>query len=380
MLAFPPKEGYNDAGCICARESLTEECMGRQHNIFMEEDHRGRTFLLGLLTVLLLLVAGLFTWNLALNHTVTYEKTYVTVAGLPDALESFSILHLSDLNGAHLGENQSALRKVLEGKSPSCVVLSGNMVGPSGDVSAVLELVAIFPAGTTVMLLPGDDDPALYATSAHGSLSPYAPWAAQLQEAGIIILDEPYAITKGKSTVWFIPEGLYALNLDSSRAAWQAQLDSLSAIPGELTADQAALKRSAQYQVERLDRIALTLPTIKSTDVQILVTHMPLTKEYVTQTRAGEAGNAPLQMRNVTLVLAGGYCGGQWRLPGVGAIWAPELGFFPEDHLLQGLSFTGGVWQHISPGLSVSPMYPVLGVRLFNSPTATLMVLTGSLK
>ena len=62
----------------------------------------------------------------------------------------------------------------------------------------------------------------------------------------------------------------------------------------------------------------------------------------------------------------------------MGAIWAPELGFFPEDHLLQGMSYTGGVWQHISPGLDVNPMYPLLPFRLFNSPAATLLVLTAT--
>lgn len=353
--------------------------MRRQHNIFMEESHSGRTILIGLLVVLLLLFAGLFTWNFALNHTVTYEKTYVTVASLPEALENFTILHLSDMNGAFLGENQSALRKVLEGKSPNVVVLSGNMVG-EGDAAAVLELVSIFPPGTTVLLLPGDDDPALYANTAHGSLSPYAPWASQLKDAGIIILDEPYAITRGKSTIWFIPEGLYSLDIENSRAAWQTQLDTINGIQGDLTPDEAAMKRNAEYQVERLTRIGETLPTIRSTDVQIMVTHMPLTKDYVTQARAEAGANDVLSMRRVALVLAGGYCGGQWRIPGVGAIWAPELGFFPDDSLIYGLNYTGGVWQHISPGLGVSPLYPMLPFRMFNSPVATLVVLTSSMK
>lgn len=355
--------------------------MRRQRNLFMEESHRGRTFLIGLCTVVVLLVAGLFTWNLALNHTVTYEKTYVTVSNLPSALENFTILHLSDMNGAWLGENQSALRKVLDNKNPHVVVLSGNMVGEAADVSPVLSLLEIFPTGTTVLLLPGDDDPALYASTAHGSLSPYAPWAAELQAAGVIILDEPYAVTKGKATVWFIPEALYTLDLNNSQAAWQSQLEQLNALAlnGDLTPDQAALRRTAEYQVERFDRIRDALATIKTTDVQIMVTHMPLTKEYVTTARAAADDKAVLSLRRVSLVLAGGYCGGQWRIPGMGAVWAPDLGFFPEDHLLRGLVYTGGLWQHISPGLGVSPSYPVLPFRMFNSPVTTLLVLSASL-
>ena len=353
--------------------------MGRQRSLFMEEKHRGRTFLIGLGTVMLLLLAGLFTWNLALNHTVTYEKTYVTVSNLPSDLENFTILHLSDLNGQFLGDNQSALRKVLDGRNPHIVVLSGNMVGPKGDPAAVLSLLDIFPKGTTVLLLPGDDDPALYANAAHGSLSPYAPWAAKLQEAGIIILDEPYAVTKGKATIWFIPEALYTLDLDNSQQAWQAQLTQLNGLAGDLTPDQAALRRNAEYQVERFERIREAFAAMKDTDVQIMVTHMPLTKEYVVDARAEGTDKDVLSIRNVALTLAGGYCGGQWRLPGLGAVWAPELGFFPEDHQLRGLVYTGGLWQHISPGLGVSPAYPFLQFRLFNSPVTTLIVLSSNL-
>ena len=353
--------------------------MRRQHNIFAEESHRGRGFLIGLLVVVVLLAAGLFTWNFALNHTVSYEKTYVTVTNLPEGLENFSILHLSDLNGASLGENQSALRKVLEGKTPSCVVLSGNMVGSSGDVEPLLSLVSILPQCTPILLLPGDDDPSPYATTAHASLSAYADWALRLQEAGVTILDEPYAITRSKATIWFIPEGLYTLNLDNSEEAWQNQLDTLNAAVGDLTPDQAALKRTAEYQIARFQRIRETLASISSKDIQVLVTHMPLTREYVTQTRANTPDKQVLSLRNVALVLAGGYCGGQWRIPGVGAIWAPDLGFFPDDSLLRGLNYTGGVWQHISPGLGVSELYPLLPFRMFNSPAATLVVLSSNL-
>ena len=60
-------------GAYARQYRLSEGTMRRQRSIFMEESHRGRTFLAGLGVVLLLLVAGLFTWNLALNHTVTYE-------------------------------------------------------------------------------------------------------------------------------------------------------------------------------------------------------------------------------------------------------------------------------------------------------------------
>lgn len=350
----------------------------RQRYIFAEEPRRGHGFLIGLLVVVLLAAAGLIVWNFAMNHSVTYTKQYVTITKLPEALENFTILHLSDLNGASIGENQSAVRKAVESKSPSCIVLSGNMVGRAGDVQPVLDLVAVLPKNTPILLLPGEDDPALYATAAHASLSPYADWAQRLQEAGVTILDEPVCITRGKAKIWFVPEYLYSLNLEDTRLAYQNQINALNAVVGDLTADQAAQKRNAEYQVGRMERIREAVASISQSDIQVAVSHMPLTRDYVITAKLNTEEKHAFTMHHVSLVLAGGYCGGQWRLPGAGAIWAPEMGFFPDESQISGLSYLSGIWQYISPGLGVSDLYPVLPLRMFNSPDATLLVLSSS--
>lgn len=54
-----------------------------------------------------------------------------------------------------------------------------------------------------------------------------------------------------KSTISFLPEDLYTLNIPSARKAYQKQLDGLNALP-TLTADQAALQRLAVYQLDGL--------------------------------------------------------------------------------------------------------------------------------
>ena len=350
----------------------------RQRYIFTDEPQRGHGFLIGFLVVLLLLAAVLFTWNFALNHTVSYTRQYVTVTNLPSSLENWTILHLSDLNGASIGENQSAIKKAIGTKSVSCVVLSGNMVGKKGDVQPVLDLIAILPRETPILLLPGDSDPSLYATTAHSTLSPYADWAQRLIDAGVTILDEPIAFKRDRSTIWFVPEYLYTLDLDNRQSGYQDQLDGLNAIVEPLTPDQAAQKRNAEYQLERIQRIREAIGSMTAKDIQIAVSGMPLTKEYVTTAKTRVASKETFSFHHVSLVLAGGYCAGQWRLPGGGAIWAPDLGFFPEDVRITGLGYLNGVWQYISPGLGVSDLYPALPFRLFNSPNATLLVLSTS--
>ena len=351
----------------------------RQQYIFHEESRRGKGVLIALLAVLLLLAAGLFTANLAMTHTVGYTREYVTIANLHTDLDNFTILHLSDLNGAVLGDRQSAVKKAIGSRSGyGAVVLSGNMVGESGDVQPMLDLLAQLPLGTPVLLLPGDGDPAVYATTAHASLSAYADWAQQLIDAGVTILDEPYAVKSGKATVWFTPENLYTMDTVSAEKAWQNQIDMLTAQVEPLSADQAALKRSAEYQVGRMQRIREKIASMKEKDVQVAVSHMPLTKASVAEARTWTTNKA-FSMSHVSLILSGGYCAGQWRIPGVGAVYAPELGAFPADEKITGMSYLAGVWQHISPGLGASPDYPwFMPFRLFNSPGVTMLVLTAT--
>lgn len=348
----------------------------RERYIFAEQPRRWRGFLIGLLVVLVLASAVVFVANFAMNHSVVFTKEYVTISNLPSDLENFTILHISDLNGANIGEKQSAVKNALGSRSASCVVFSGNMLDETGDVQPLLDLAAVMPRTAPIYYLP-DGDPSVYASSAHASLDAYTDQALKLQAAGIVILDKPEAIRQGKSTIWLVPEELYTLDLDSSEKEWRNRLDKLIA-QGTLTADESAAKRLAEFQLERYSQIRAAIAQIGPKDIQVAVTHLPLTKDSVARDKAMSSESTRFSLHNVSLVLAGGTAGGQWRLPGVGAIWAPEEGFFPEDINLRGMGYLLGVRQYISPGLGVSDDYPLLRFRLFNSPEMTLLVLTSS--
>jgi len=91
-------------------------------------------------------------------------------------------------------------------------------------------------------------------------------------------------------------------------------------------------------------------------------------------------------VRSVSLVLAGHYVGGQWRLPWFGALRAPVSsglgnagGWLPEDEKVMGLSSFLGIPQYISPGLGTSRAIDLPGIRLFNTPAVTVLTLTGKL-
>lgn len=340
--------------------------------------HRGRRALLWLMGILLLLLIMIGAMNFVFNHQVTLARQSVTVQNLPEDLESWSILHISDLNGQEIGEGQSAIRKAIELRRYSCVVMTGDMVGKKGDVQPLLDLIALLPSDVPKMLVPGDNDPPVLQTTAHDSLSVYSDWAQAVQDAGVILLEEPVSFTRGKSTIWFVPEGLYSLDLNSMEAAYQAQVDGLMAQGALLTPDESAAKRAAEHQLNLSKRIREKIETIQDKDIQVVVTHTPLTGDYVGGVLQASGHEKAFSLRRAALVLAGHYTGGQWRLPWGGALYVPEYGWMPEDRLIMGLDYVGGVPQYISPGVGASDTSPFPG-RLFNGPVVTLLTLTSRL-
>lgn len=349
--------------------------------IFTPEKQRasGRSVLMWISIFLLIGIAAIFTINFVITHQVVLEKQTITVQNLPDDLENWTILHFSDLHGQEFGDGQAAIKSVIKSQAYSSVVFTGDMIGQDGDIQPFLDLVALLPENTPKLYVPGDSDPDFLDATAHGSLSVYADWAVQLQDAGVTILDEPVCFTRNKSNIYFIPEYLYSLDLDGMEAAYQTQLDTLSANV-ILTPDEAALKRVCQYHLERIARIRTVKETITEKDIQIVLTHTPLTKDYVSTMVDWKGKNEIFSLRHASLVLAGHYCAGQWRIPGGGALYVPDYGFFPDDSLIVGLNYLSGLPQYISPGLGASDYYTWMPGRAFNTPTVTLIALTSHIQ
>ena len=355
--------------------------MRREKNqyVFAHDKRRFRRshhFLRALVIVLLLLVLGVFISNFTVSNRVKVEEERLTILNLPMDLEEYSILHISDLHGARYGEKQKAIKTALGTMRYSCVVMTGDMLGENGDVEPLLELIDLLPEDTPKYLIPGDMDGNLVDTYAHGSLSPYADWAVRVQEAGVTLLDRPVSETRGKGTIWFIPEEIYMLDLDATETVYQKQLASLNNQAASLTADEAARKRAIEFELERLAEIREIKKTIKPEDIQVVLTHTPLTEEYVRNLISWTDKETIFSIRYANLILAGHYNGGQWRIPWVGPVYIPELGWFPKDSEVRGLTWLGDIPQYISPGLGSDPHYEYQPGRLYNSPVLTKITLT----
>ena len=355
--------------------------MRRERNqyIFASEltkRNRGHRFRNTVLLLLPILIVSLWVLNITISRQVRLEEIKLTMLDLPEDLENFSILHVSDLHGARFGEEQKGIGNVLAGKRYSCVVMTGDMLGEDKDVQPLLELVALMPQDTPKYLIPGDTDGPAIETKAHSSLSVYTQWAEELQAAGIQILDRPVLITRDKGRLWLVPEELYALDLKGMQSTVENQAEELNKRSTSLTADDAARIRSLEYELQRIESLKEIKTKFTTEDVQVVLTHTPLSEDYVSDMIAWSEKDDPFSMRYASLILAGHYNGGQWRIPFVGAIYVPELGWLPKDELIQGLSYLHGIPQYISPGLGSDPHYEHQPGRVFNNPVITKITLT----
>ncbi|MEG0900946.1 MAG: hypothetical protein RSG96_02415, partial [Clostridia bacterium] len=182
----------------------------------------------------------------------------------------------------------------------------------------------------------------------------------------------------GKKKVWFVPEYLYDVDAAGMLSALQAQRQQMEAQGTQYEAEGGASYRAVCYRVEVLERTVAALKTMLSSDLQIAVTHAPLTAAYVRTSIEWSDPKIVFNFRNISLLLAGHYCGGQWRLPGSGAIYVPDIGWFPPDDGIIGMQRVNSVNQYISPGIGASDYYPMSG-RLFNAPAVTLLTVTARL-
>ncbi len=338
-----------------------------------QRSHRVRNTVLVILPILLIAV---FVLNTAISRRVVLEDVRLTILNLPEGLEGFSILHLSDLHGARFGEKQKAIQTALGNTRYSCVVMTGDMLGPNGEVEPLLELIALMPADVPKYLIPGDSDGGVTETRAHSSLSVYTSWADAVREAGVQILDRPVGLVREKGRIWFVPEELYALNLEGMHEVYRRQLAELKERATSLTADDAARLRALEYELQRIEEVQEIKKTFTAEDIQVVLSHTPLSSDYVSDMISWGGKEEPFSMRYASLILSGHYNGGQWRLPLVGAIYVPELGWFPEDDKVQGLGYVEGIPQYISPGMGSAPHYRYQPGRMFNSPTMTRIILT----
>lgn len=265
-----------------------------------------------LLRITILIAVLVFCW-IQNNYLTVTHYTYEN-AKLPEELEGYRIVQISDLHNATFGAKNQWLVSKVEKLQPDMIVLTGDIV----DSSHTNIEVALKFAERCVELAP-----TYYITGNHENwleTSEKEYLLAELENLGVVCLCDSYVeIEQGESAFTLI-----GLN------------------------DESLMGNTLRKVVEGAD----------SERLQILLAHEP---QYLDNYAAG----------GVDLVLTGHAHGGQFRLPLAGGLVAPDQGFFPE--YTEGVHVKDGTTMIISRGLGNS----VVPVRLFNLPEIVCVDLKG---
>ena len=265
--------------------------------------------------ILLILIVWTAWGNIALElNTYTMSSR-----GLPDAFDGYRIAQVSDLHNAEFGDGNQRLLDMLREAEPDMIAITGDLI----DSRKTNIAVALAFAEEAVRIAP-----CYYVSGNHEArVLEYRELKAGLEAAGVTVLDDARVEIEisGKSIT------IIGVNDPSFLADY-------------LTSDAAVMDRK------------LSELSSEGASFTILLSHRP---ELFDTYAAHE----------MDLVLTGHAHGGQFRLPLIGELIAPNQGLFPKYD--DGLYSEGNTNMIVSRGLGNS----VIPFRFNNRPEVVLIEL-----
>lgn len=234
------------------------------------------------LTVVASLLIALVIWTVWGNTALELNTYTVSSGRLPEAFDGYRIAHISDLHNTEMGKDNDKLLNMLREAKPDIIAITGDLIDSRNtDIEIALQFVE-----EAVKIAP-----CYYVTGNHEArVSEYFDdLKNELTELGIIILeDERVDLDKNSETITLI-----GINDPSFKSDYLFG-DSETVVETHL---QELMNESYSFT--------------------LLLSHRPeLFEIYVNN--------------EVDLVLSGHAHGGQFRLPFVGGLVAPNQGLFPK--------------------------------------------------
>lgn len=276
-----------------------------------------------LLTLSAIALLALIIWT-AWGNTALELNTYtVTSNELPSAFDGCRIAHISDLHNAEIGDGNEKLLAMLREAEPDNIAITGDLI----DSRRTNIDIALAFAEQVMEIAP-----CYYVPGNHEArISAYLELRTGLENLGVVVLEN----------------GREILTVSGETIAIYGMKD--PSFPMELVDDSMATN------VGNL----LNSFWVEGDGFTILLSHRPeLFETYV--------------KRDADLVLTGHAHGGQFRLPFVGGLVAPNQGFFPKYD--SGLYADGNTNMVVSRGIGNS-LFPF---RFNNRPEVILIELESS--
>lgn len=346
--------------------------------------HEFRFWPLVLIVIIVLLISGI----ILNNNNLTVDSQTVTVVGLPEDLESYRIIVLSDMSGKRFGDVQSLLLRTVNGLKYDAIFCLGDMVGRDGDPAPFYEFLEGLRYPERVYFICGDSDPGPFVSTVRdtqGSLRQLVleDWILGAVERGANYVDAPTAIQVKNTTLWISPATLLNLETTATRDSWNNQTEQEEdGVVSGINEDYATLPVTS-YRAQIAQKLYDAQRTMNLSDVHISLAHERPSDEFIYISQEHDP-STERYLTSPELILAGHYCGGVWRLPFIGALYVPDKtlprsGWLPGDRVVKGLSSVGDTQVYVTSGLSISGSVPLMPFRMFNSPQVSVITLTATL-
>lgn len=270
------------------------------------------------------------------RHLVTTELE-VPVTDLDPRLQGLRIVQLSDLHGTEFGVDGGDLIDAVAAARPDLIALTGDILDRgTRELGPLLRL-----AGRLVAIAP-----CVAVSGNHEGGTPLgAPLLSGLADAGVRVLRDEITHIELRDTA------LRVAGMDDPRLQGGPPSRAFSPAVDRVLADRA-LRRTGLPR-----RGGAASGAGPDSGPLILLAHRPELLDVYAE-------------RGIDVVLSGHAHGGQWRLPLIGGLYAPNQGLLPR--LTAGVHRRGTTRMVISRGLKVRRLLP----RLHNPPEVLVAVLT----
>ena len=263
----------------------------------------------------------LFIWTVWGNTALMTNAVAISSSRIPAAFSGFRIAQVSDLHNAEFGKNNAELLKLLSESRPDIIVITGDLI----DANHTDVGIALGFAQESVRIAP-----TYYVTGNHEAASQqYDTLKAGLEEEGVIVLeDEAISLKRGGETISLI--GL---------------ADPDFTVKGEMFGEAPVM-------------VSAKLKNLNDGEGKYTIMLSHRSELFETYVNCG-----------IDLVFAGHAHGGQFRLPFIGGVIAPNQGLFPKYDA--GLYTDGGTNMVVSRGIGNS----IIPLRFNNRPEIVLVEL-----
>ena len=256
------------------------------------------------------------------NTALTVSNIKISSSRIPIAFSGFRIAQVSDLHNAEFGKGNRKLLELLSESKPDIIAITGDLVDAGHtDIGVALDF-----AKEAVKIAP-----VYYVTGNHeASLSQYDELKIELKTIGVIVLEDEAV----------------QLKHDTEEITLIGLSDPDFTIKGDIFREAPAMVRTKLSSFVDDDESSYT----------ILLSHRPELFESYARC-------------SIDLVLSGHAHGGQFRLPFIGGLIAPNQGLFPQYDA--GLYPSGSTNMIVSRGLGNS----IIPISFNNRPEVILIEL-----